>query len=435
MSPDGSQVCAADDADKHRSQRYLRGVPGWRQINVNGWGDADADWLGALTSYGGDLYAGGARPQAAQLWRLRGTPGSWSAITLNGFGVPDNREVDALTEFEGRLYAALFNYSCNDPECETGHVNSPQVWSSGSGDSWQNVTPAGGFGAGSNYIHAMASFDGHLYAGVASDGSNGAEICRTADGSSWQRVAQDGFGAGKYTNVVLSFGVYNGNLYAGTRHGERMNDGHPDGPLGGGVWRTGNGTDWARANDPGFGALENYRIEQLVSFNNALYACVSHPGDAATGCEVWRCDKPVCAGEAGWSRVAIKGFDVPANRFVYAGAASGGWLYAAARNDGTGVQLWRTANGTQWEKATPYDGPGSSFNVCVYNRAMTEHRAGQAWGSTTGPPARRYGSRRCSGRCRPWRGSRLQRRRPVAGFPHPGCHPAHRWATRHRGRR
>ena len=66
------------------------------------------------------------------------------------------------------------------------------------------------------------------------------------------------------------------------------------------------------------------------------------------------------------------GFGVPQNQFLTSGAVSGTYLYASAvtYNLSTGMQLWRTANGTDWEKATPYDGLGNSNNRYAYRSAM-----------------------------------------------------------------
>jgi hypothetical protein len=36
------------DTDNHRIQKYNRGVPGWKQVNINGFGDYDNIAIHAL---------------------------------------------------------------------------------------------------------------------------------------------------------------------------------------------------------------------------------------------------------------------------------------------------------------------------------------------------------------------------------------------------
>ena len=154
-------------------------------------------------------------------------------------------------------------------------------------------------------------------------------------------------------------------------HGDWYTDSHPDGPLGGEVWRSSDGTTWVQVNTPGFGNLEAHRVERMLVFQNGLYAYVSHAGGTAAGADVWRCTKTVCSEQADWTQVVNNGFGVPQNQYLYAGAVSGGYLYGAVYNPTTGVQLWRTADGSHWEKATPYDGLGNSNNRSVSTGAMT----------------------------------------------------------------
>ena len=232
--------------------------------------------------------------------------------------------------------------------------------------------PPAGSAASIGMSRAFVVFEGQLYAGLDhADSGRGAEIWRTADGLTWTRVAENGFANDIYNTGAISLAVYNGNLYAGTRHGDWYNDSHQDGPLGGEVWRSGDGTTWTHVNAPGFGKLEAHRVESLHVFQNGLYAYVSHVGGTSAGADVWRCTKTVCAEQGDWTKVADNGFGVPQNQYLYAGAVSGGYLYGAVYNSITGVQLWRTANGSHWEKATPYDGLGNSNNSYVNNTAMT----------------------------------------------------------------
>ena len=355
------------DSDNHRIQKFAPGVPGWRQVNINGFGDRNANYVSSLLPFQGSLYAAGS---PARIWRMTAA-GAWSQVNSDGFGDTTNSQIDALAEFSGYLYAATYTWVCDDAECDTGHTNGPQVWRSADGAAWENVTPAEGIGSGDRYVASLAVYDDQLYAGLSGDITHGAEIWRTADGLIWTRVVENGFAIDVYNSAVISLAGYNGSLYAGTVNYDWYDDGHTDGPVGGEVWRSVDGVSWTPVNTPGFGTLEAYRVEQLIVFQDALYAYVSHTGGTGAGADVWRCTKAICAEQADWTRVADNGFGVALNRHLFSGAVSGGHLYAATYNTTTGMQLWRTANGSNWEKATPYDGLGNSNNYYVWQHAMT----------------------------------------------------------------
>lgn len=364
LDKDGNLYVA--DWDNARIQKFAPGVPGWKQVNVSGFGDRSATWMSSLLPFKGSLYAAG---YPARVWRMS-PGGAWTRANEDGFGDTTNSEIDALAEFNNNLYAATYTWACDDENCNSGHTNGPQIWRTSNGSNWQNVTPSAGIGSGDRYVTGFVVFGGYLYAGLGHGNTGkGAEIWRTADGLAWTRVLQNGL-HDVYDSDVLSFAVYNGQLYAGTRHGDWHDDSHPDGPLGGEVWRSANGTTWTSVNAPGFGDPVAHRVENLQVFQNALYAYVSHVGGSSKGADVWRCTKATCESQADWTKVVDNGFGVPANQYLYAGAVAGSYLYAAVANGTTGVQLWRTGDGQKWEKATPYDGLGNSNNSYVSNNAM-----------------------------------------------------------------
>jgi len=277
-----------------------------------------------------------------------------------------------MAVFSDHLYAATFTFVCDDPNCSTWHTNGPQFWRTADGTTWENVTPPGSIGSDYRWVPAMVSSGGYLYATLDRGDRSllGAEIWRTADGQNWQRIASGGFGD-PYNTGVLSLVEYNGYLYAGTRHGDWQNDGHPNGPLGGEIWRY-DGTNWSRVNDPGFGDVEAHRVEKLLVFNNALYAYVSRVGGTSKGAEIWRCTATVCNSQSDWTKVVDNGFGNPQNQYIFSGAVFGGHLYAAVQNVTTGVQIWRTSNGVNWEPVN-VDGLGDSNNWYIWLGAMVEY--------------------------------------------------------------
>jgi hypothetical protein len=367
IGPDDS-VYTSEIHNNHRIQKFAPGVPGWKQVNINGFGERRNLWISSLISFKGALYATGLQPY---VWRMA-SDGTWSQVSTLGFGDSTNSEIDAMAVFNGHLYAATFTFVCDDPDCDTWHTNGPQFWRTADGTTWENVTPPGSIGSDYRWVPAMVSASGYLYATLGRGNQNllGAEIWRTADGQNWQRIASGGFGD-PYNTDVLSLVEYNGYLYAGTRHGDWQDDGHPNGPLGGEIWRY-DGTNWSRVNDPGFGDVEAHRVEKLLVFNNALYAYVSHVGGTSKGAEIWRCTTTVCTSQSDWTKVMDNGFGNPQNQYIYGGAVFGSHLYAAVRNDSTGVQIYRTSDGTNWEPVS-LDGLGDSNNGYVWTGAMVEH--------------------------------------------------------------
>jgi hypothetical protein len=378
IGPDDS-VYTSEIHNNHRIQKFALGVPGWKQVNINGFGERRNQWISSLISFKGALYATGLQPY---VWRMA-PDGTWSQVSTLGFGDSTNSEIDAMAVFNGHLYAATFTFVCDDPDCDTWHTNGPQFWRTADGTTWENVTPPGSIGSGYRWVPTMLSAGGYLYTALARDDQNslGGEIWRTADGLNWQQVAAGGFGD-PYNTDVLSLAEYNGHLYAGTRHGDWQNDSHPNGPLGGEIWRY-DGTNWSRVNDPGFGDVEAHRVEKLLVFNNALYAYVSRVGGTSKGAEIWRCTTTVCTSQSDWTKVMDNGFGNPQNQYIYGGAVFGSHLYAAVRNDSTGVQIYRTSDGTNWEPVS-LDGLGDSNNGYVWTGAIVEHNNRLYIGTTNG---------------------------------------------------
>ena len=288
-----------------------------------------------------------------------------------GFGDSTNYTIDAMAVFSDHLYTATFTAICDDPNCSVWHTNGPQFWRT-DGTTWENVTPPGSIGSDYRWVPLMFSAGGYLYATLDRDDVNtlGAEIWRTVDGQNWQKIASGGFDD-PYNTGVLSLVEYNGYLYAGTRHGDWHDDAHSNGPLGGEIWRY-DGTSWSQVNVPGFGDVEAHRVEKLLMFNNALYAYVSRVGGTSKGAEIWRCAATICNSQSDWTKVVDNGFGDAENQYISGGAIFDNRLYAAVQNDSTGVQIWRTSDGLNWEPVNK-DGLGDSNNSYIWLNAMGVH--------------------------------------------------------------
>ncbi|MCL4396149.1 MAG: SMP-30/gluconolactonase/LRE family protein [Chloroflexi bacterium] len=177
-----------------RIQKFTPGVPGWLQININGFGNSSNYGVTSLTPFNGFLYAGTFNPPPtgthAEVWRWGG--GAWSLVKTNGFGDTMNAGVDHLLVFNGNLYASTWNQEFKNYTSTGG-----QIWRSPNGNTWSQVVSAG-FGDSTNSeIFRMGVFNNQIYASTWSyTTTHGAEIWRSGTGNSldWTRVVSNGFG-------------------------------------------------------------------------------------------------------------------------------------------------------------------------------------------------------------------------------------------------
>ena len=323
------------DKDNHRIQKFAPGVPGWLQVNINGFGDRWNDLVLALANFNGDLYAGTSNGEGGEVWR---SGSEWEQVNGNGFGNSDNGGIDDLIEFDDYLYASTWN------EPDGG-----EVWRY-NGTPWSQVA-SGGFGDSTNVeIYRFAVFDETLYASTWSyTDTHGTEIYTTTNGTSWTRAVSNGFGDANNI-AALSFESFNGYLYAGTYNTT----------TGGEIWRSTNGASWSQVNLDGFGEAGNIAVSAVTALTDWLYASTRHEPGAGT--EVWRCQ--VCDG-TDWTQVVANGFGNTDTRGASALEVFRDRLYLIVGNSTTGLEVWRTADGANWQQVG-FAGFGDSNNRASY---------------------------------------------------------------------
>ena len=388
IGPDDS-VYTSEIHNNHRIQKFAPGVPGWKQVNINGFGER-SNRINSLASFGGYLYAGAYNlsGSGAQLWRMDAS-GNWTAVMTNGFGNSNNVGIDHLLEFNGQLYAGVWNQINTPPYYQDGG----EIWRSSDGLNWTRVVSQG-FGDPTNgEVMRLGVFNNQIYAGTWSyTTTHGAEIWRSGSGDSgsWTRVVANGFGDPN-NSAILTMEEFNGALYVGT-----YSDTGP-GSDGADLWRY-NGTTWTPVITDGFGYSGTYAIAALAVFNNHLYAGTGRY-DFSTqtypGGQLWRCSQASgCDEPTDWQVVTADGFGNPDNINITALLAWGSHLYAVAYNFQTGMEVWRTADGTNWEQVG-FAGLGDSNNsdpywdnsMAVHNNRLyigTTNRAngGEVWKKT-----------------------------------------------------
>ena len=183
------------DYNNRRRPKSAPGVPGWRQVNINGFGDRWATWLSSLMPFQGSLYAAG---YPARVWQMTAA-GAWSQANVDGFGDTTNNEIDALAEFNGQLYAATYTWVCDDANCNTGHTNGPQIWRSMDGSTWQNADTGRRDRQRGSICREPGSLRRSTVRRPRRRQNPPRRYRRTADGLAWTaRVVENGFGNGVY---------------------------------------------------------------------------------------------------------------------------------------------------------------------------------------------------------------------------------------------
>lgn len=342
----------------HRIQKFAPGVPGWKQVNINGFGDRTNGNIHTLAPFAGRLYAGTYNDagNGAQLWRLEAN-GSWVPLITNGLGITRNIGFNHLITFNGQLYLGVRN-----------DTDGASIYRSSDGDHWTSVVTGGFDSVQKTGVYRFAVFNNQLYAGTSSwTAGRGGEIWRSSSGDAgtWERVVASGFD-NPNNYIMRSSEVHNGYLYFGTQNVDTSNYMTTTGGI---VIRssTGDSGSWTKITSDGLGDINNYAISGLASFNGYLYASTSRW--SRSGVQVWRCQN--CDG-SDWEKVVDNGFDNPNNWGVSTLQVFSGELYLVIGNGITGMEVWRTQTGNlgEWIKVSD-GGFGDSNNSSPYYNNVT----------------------------------------------------------------
>jgi streptogramin lyase len=310
------------DWGNHRIQKFAPGVPDWKQVNINGFGNPNVQYIPSLEVFNDYLYAGSANWNEGAFHIYRSVNSKdWEQIEQEF----DNG-ISSLIAFDGQLFAGTWSGS---------------IWSSPDGLSWTQVM------ATSYGIASFTQFNDKLYAGTWSGdycSGDGAEIWQTTDGTTWTPFVTGGNGDPNVCGVPSSteFGEY---LYFGI--------GDWSGITGGRVWRT-DGINITEVVGDGFGDPENYAPGGLAAFRGWLYASIYNPESD----QVWRSN----SGDPGtWEMVLEIGLGEPGAKDRTGLIVHNNHLFLSAQNDQNGMQIWSTTNGQNWQQIG-FEGFGDSNN-------------------------------------------------------------------------
>ena len=216
----------------------------------------------------------------------------------------------------------------------------------GKTNGWTQVIKAGFTDPNNSYAASFAKYKGYLYlstiankSGTPYSGSDkmGGDILRSEDGVSWEQLGEPGLGNPR--NSTFRFMVFKDKLYAIS---DNLNDHGLE------IWVTSDGSKFTQIEEGGFGDKDSMTAQPLV-FNGRLILGVNN---STTGAQIWVSDdgksfrQVVAGGMGGKNNSAISTLaaaDDPALVFK-------GNLYVGAANLQEGGEIWRTADGLEWER-------------------------------------------------------------------------------------
>jgi hypothetical protein len=213
-------------------------------------------------------------------------------------------------------------------------------------DGWTQVITAGFTDPGNTYLASSAEYKGYLFistiAGKTGNRYSGSEkeggdILRSEDGVTWEQIGEPGLGNPK--NHTFRFVVFKDKLYA-------ISDNILDHGLE--IWVTSDGSEFRQIEEGGFGDKDSMTAQPLV-FNDRLILGVSN---STTGAQIWVSDD----GES-FRQVVVGGMGGKNNSAISSATGSAdmalvfkGNLYVGAANLQEGGEIWRTADGLEWER-------------------------------------------------------------------------------------
>jgi len=345
-------------ADFHngRIQKFAPGVPGWRQVNINGFGERQTERIMTAETFQSQLYIGTRNyASGAQIWRTADNL-TWTAVIAPGFGAAygsTNPIIPDLVEFKGQIYAGVGSFA-NDGV-------PGQIWRSPDGVTW-GLVDATGLGNPDNMLFAsFASLNDVLYT-VTRNSTDGLEIWRSNTGHSGDWTRTLGGGNGDVDNYNGNLFEYQGYLYVAV---ENTVDGLE-------IWRTNDGTAWARVITGGFGDSRNKEPSNIVSLGGYLYVGTNN----AAGPQIWRSSNGTT-----WTQLVGDGFGDGNNTKINPLIAFNGVLYAGVYNGVTGVEVWRSTDGMMWSQVNA-DGFGDSNNTSTSGAIVFNSRLLMGSGNT-----------------------------------------------------
>ncbi|HMD90788.1 MAG TPA: hypothetical protein VKF38_16655 [Anaerolineaceae bacterium] len=216
----------------------------------------------------------------------------------------------------------------------TNKVQGAEIWRTADGLSWNKVG-AGGLGSVGNFaLRPELVYNNQLY--VLSLNYDGFQLFRTSDGITWEKVVDKGFGAVRFNNITCRLAVFNNQLYLITINQDRRKIARPikveQAAAGFQLYSSKDGKNWAKAAPDGFGNINNTTGELKV-IGNQMY--VETGFNYVDGSEVWRTSDGL-SWQMIFKAASLTSYHLNAAVYPFQNR-----LYAVTNDIKVGVQVWQ----------------------------------------------------------------------------------------------
>jgi len=362
---------------------HYAGADSWEEVVNNGFGEPSNDYAWSMETFQGKLYVGTLNSnRGAEIWSSSsGEPDTWRRVynTLR----TSNLGIRTLyADGDQFLYAG------------TSNISGTEIIRTPDGKRWTTVARKGLGDMRNSSIRCMVRFADYLYAGT---GSKMAKLYRSKDGVRWELVkTQPGFESTvvsypkmpniQVTNNILigELAVFNDQLYAFTWTDDLTSTRGP----------------FSRSlpKDPLLRVGSEISVEPEISVVQSLYD--DPPVESMYGIIMGRSNGPEFSRAPGafevwrssdgvkWEKVVGKddiygngmGFSSkdPANLqndLVTSVAVFNGGLYIGTQNPDGKTSVWRTFEGTRWEKVLDFLELGEEYNFYVWRMISCRDKA------------------------------------------------------------
>jgi hypothetical protein len=371
----------------------VAGAQSWEKVADKGFGEPANDYAWSMATFQNKLYVGTLNPlKGAEIWRSSsGEPDTWQRVYNAASGVLGNGGIRCLyVDADDALYACAAN------------LRGAEILRTTNGRRWIAVSRAGA-GERKNYtVRCMVRFKDYLYGG---SGVQGAQICRSKNGFNWRIVkTTPSFESTKVldpnTNEMITnnmligeLAVFHDQIYAFTwvkdytpkvmmdqiQAGFDAQVVFPEPPGAFEVFRSSDGVQWEKVvgqddkygNGMGFSLLDqaglyNDVITSTTVFNDRLYLGTENSTGETT---IWR-----TADGTTWEKILDfpKDYGENYNYYIWRMIPFKGRLFVGTLNVGlvgtpgvTGAQIWVSDSGDRhsFRKIVNNGFDGESFTV------------------------------------------------------------------------